>query len=307
MKLFRRLNNYFHFNKQERNGVFVLCLLVFVLFALRLAMPYFYTRQLPISIVAIPTIASNEDEPKYDKPNYNNHTTKLNDNEITKQLFVFNPNTITKNEAITLGFKDKTANILINFRNKGGKFFKPTDLKKLYGLSEQLFEKLLPYVLIPNQYKEFNKDTFENKYPEKKQYEKFTTKKELLELNSADSLSIVYLKGIGPAFTKRILKYRSMLGGFHNINQLKEVYGITDSLFISLSEQISINPKNIDYLPINVIDINTLKKHPYFNYSKAQAVINYRTLHGKLNEINFADVGVFSEEKLKLISPYLLF
>jgi competence protein ComEA len=67
--------------------------------------------------------------------------------------------------------------------------------------------------------------------------------KTVVEINTADSLSIVYLKGIGPGFTKRIMKYRAMLGGFHSINQLKEVYGMTDSTFTLLSSQIKLDPK----------------------------------------------------------------
>jgi len=126
-----------------------------------------------------------------------------------------------------------------------------------------------------------------------------------VEINSADSLSIVFLKGIGPGFTKRIIKYRTMLGGFHSINQLKEVYGMTDSLFLILTSQIQLYPNAVTKIPINAIDFNSLRKHPYFNFQLAQAIINYRLKHGKLTEEDIKALGMFSDEKLKLILPYL--
>jgi len=86
---------------------------------------------------------------------------------------------------------------------------------------------------------------------------------------------------------------------------LKEVYGMTDSTFKLLNSQIKIDPNTISKIPINSIDFNSLRKHPYFNFQTAQAVVNYRLKHGKITEQNFKDLGVFSEEKLQLILPYL--
>jgi DNA uptake protein ComE-like DNA-binding protein len=115
----------------------------------------------------------------------------------------------------------------------------------------------------------------------------------------------VFLKGIGPGFTKRIIKYRSMLGGFHSVNQLKDVYGMNDSLFLLLSSQIKLDANALTKIPINAIDFNSLRKHPYFNFQSAQAVVNFRLKHGKLTEADMKGLGVFSEEKLRLILPYL--
>lgn len=292
------LFNFFHFNKQERNGVFVLCIIIAVLFTIRQLLPWIVTDPDPVQFINVtvnspsPVLIS---EQNIDRSDSNDPVT------VSGERFVFNPNSITQEEALKLGFSKKTSATLINFRNKGGKFYKPDDLKKLYGLSPQLFEELESYVLIPNERKEFKKDTV---YP-KRVYEKKIFTRELVDLNSADSLSIVYLKGIGPGFTKRIIKYRSMLGGFHSVNQLKEIYGMTDSLFITLSSQITLDDNAITKIPINAIDFNSLRKHPYFNFQSAQAIINYRFKHGKLTEATIKELGVFNDEKLRLILPYL--
>ena len=295
------LFNFFHFNKQERNGVFVLFAILAILFLIKLVLPFFITNDAQLIM---------KDSDSLNKINaldtFVNEKKIINKKEINtyieKELFVFNPNTISSEEALKLGFSKKLTSILINFRNKGGKFFKPEDLKKLYGLSPKLFQSLESYILIPNNKKEFKKDSTNYKSFPKKTYTKTS-----VELNSADSLSIVYLKGIGPSFTKRIIKYRTMLGGFHNINQLKEVYGMTDSLFLSLSSQVQIDKTKLTPIPINAIDLNSLRKHPYFNFQTAQAIINFRFKHGKLTEKDIIDLGIFNSEKLSVILPYLTY
>jgi competence protein ComEA len=291
------LFNFFHFNKQERNGVFVLCLIIVVLFAVRLLMPLLKGDS-PRVQLTMAHVQSSENaiehkshEPEKDKK----------DVSISGQRFVFNPNTVSEEDAQKLGFSKKLSATLHNFRNKGGKFFKAEDLKKLYGLPPKLYDELESYILIPQ--KEYKRDSvFVNK---PHTYEKKIYTKELVEINTADSLSIVFLKGIGPGFTKRIIKYRSMLGGFHSASQLKEVYGMTDSLFLTLSAQIKLDASALTIIPINAIDFNSLRKHPYFNFQSAQALVNFRSKHGKLVEADIRGLGVFSEEKLRLILPYL--
>jgi len=48
-----------------------------------------------------------------------------------------------------------------------------------------------------------------------------------------------------------------------------------------------------------------LRKHPYFGFASAQAIINFKFKHGKLIEKDIIELGIFNDEKLKLILPYL--
>jgi len=293
------LFNFFHFNKQERNGVFVLCIIMVVLFGVRLLMPLLQNDSNTVQLITIAPAAKNV----IDEISLNETEDKISSEiKISNERFVFNPNTVSEEDAQKLGMSKKLSATLSNFRNKGGKFFKPEDLKKLYGLPPKLYQELESYILIPNSKSEFKRDTV---YPATRSYEKKIYANTLIEINTADSLSIVYLKGIGPGFTKRIMKYRAMLGGFHSLNQLKEVYGMTDSTFTLLSSQIKLDPNSVSKIPINAIDFNSLRKHPYFNFQTAQAVVNFRLKHGKLTEQSFKDLVVFSDEKLRLILPYL--
>ena len=130
------LFHFFHFNKQERNGIFVLCFIISILFALRLLLPIISNESKQVQFIALNTAVTDSSEnfngkQKFSEKNNNYHQTQ-------KQKFVFNPNTVTEEDAQKLGFSKKLSARLVNFRNKGGKFYKPADLKKLYGLSPKL-------------------------------------------------------------------------------------------------------------------------------------------------------------------------
>ena len=304
MKLKLWLLNFFHFNKQERNGIFILFLIIFGLFFIKLFLPSLVGKNNTIQFIQVNSQNQNPDftkELEVESLDKNNRSEKS-----SNKKFVFDPNTISLEEALKLGFSKKIYAILNNYKNKGGHFYKPEDLKKLYGLSPKLYHELESYILIPKVTKGYTSHSTYNSVNEKPAatFQKREHAKPLLDINTADSLSLVYLKGIGPAFTKRILKYRTMLGGFHSMNQLKEVYGMTDSLFIALNTQIILNT-NYQKIPINSIDLNTLKKHPYFNFHSAQSLLNYRSKHGLLAEKDIIALGIFNEDKLRLILPYL--
>lgn len=303
MKLKEWLFNFFHFNKQERNGVFIMCIILALLFAFKLLMPFIFNDHNNVQLITVEVASSNATIDTLAQPKTNNFSKNYN-SSLNQKLFVFNPNTITLEDAKQLGFSSKLSHTLQNFRNKGGKFFKAEDLKKLYGMSSKLYSQLESYILIPTIKKD--KDTLGFK-SQTTAVEKKALSKKLVELNSADSLAIVYLKGVGPAFTKRIIKYRKMLGGFHSIYQLKEVYGMNDSLYNAISSQVLVNTDVVSKIPINAIDVNSLKSHPYFSYQSANAIVNFRSKHGRISESDFKSLGLFSEEKLQKIIPYLSF
>lgn len=296
-----RLAGFSYFNKQERNGVFLLCLILMLVILLRLFLPLLLDGINPLERMAPEPELPAANERHENAPQLPRDDIRDVKAQQRHERFVFNPNTLSAEDAKMLGFPEKLSKTLINFRSKGGKFFKAQDLQKLYGMSPGLYAALEPYVLIPDRKRSFQRDTL---YP-KQSYQTKTFVKNIVEINAADSLAIVYLKGIGPGFTKRILKYRTLLGGFHSLEQLKEVYGMNDSTYAILTSQIVIDKHQITKIPINAIDLQSLRKHPYFNFQSAQAIINYRSKHGKLAEADLMALGVIPQEKLALILPYL--
>jgi competence ComEA-like helix-hairpin-helix protein len=216
----------------------------------------------------------------------------------TFHLFAFDPNTVSYNELIKLGLSERTAATFIKFRNKGFVFKEVSDLKKIYGINEKTYAALEPYVVIKHQTNQYKTDNTKNNTVARN-----TVKK--IELNTADSIMLVELKGVGPAYAKRIIKYRTLLGGFTKTEQIKEVYGMTNELFELICSQITINPKAISKFNINSIDFKTLNKHPYVSYEITKQIMNYRK-QNKINENNLMDV-LQDEETVNKLKPYLTY
>ncbi len=300
MNFLKRISDYFNFNRRERNGVIVLTTIVFILLAIK----FYVSRLEPTNNISIQEI-TNEATLKIEKDsNISSSSNQLPNLQIISKdsstLFPFDPNTISTDQAKTLGFSAKAANVLDNFRKKGGKFKTKEDLKKVYGVSEKLYSKLEAYIIIESDKKtELPKTEF---VKEEKKFNK------IIEINSADSLQLLSLNGIGPAFTKKILKYRNALGGFYKKEQLLEVYGMKDTLYQLFVNNIKIDADAIEKLNPNFADINRLKKHPYINYNVANAIVQYREKHGKYNALkDLKNTSVVNDELLKKIEPYLEF
>ena len=130
--------------------------------------------------------------------------------------------------------------------------------------------------------------------------------KEEVELNSADSSLLVTIYGIGPTFAQRILKQRYKFGGFLELVQLKDVYGITDENYSKISEQLTLDTSKMIKININECSWGRLVGHPYISKNAANGIINYRKQHGNYKTV--ADIqgsNLVSEELYLKIAPYL--
>ncbi len=112
--------------------------------------------------------------------------------------------------------------------------------------------------------------------PKYKPYTKREVREVMLELNSADTLQLQELRGIGPGFARRIVKYREKLGGYYAKEQLMEVYGFTEELYGKVVSHITVNASKISKLDVNAHGIAELKLHPYISFYEAKAIVEYR-------------------------------
>lgn len=130
----------------------------------------------------------------------------------------------------------------------------------------------------------------------------------VVELNSADTLTLQLLHGIGSVRADRIVRYRERLGGFHSTRQLMEVYGITPELVADLEPHLSIDKSAITQIPINTIPLKQLSKHPYIEYYQARDIVRLRN-----NGIVFhsaADlraVPSIADSTIERLLPYISF
>ena len=127
------------------------------------------------------------------------------------------------------------------------------------------------------------------------------------ELNTADSLDLVQLYNIGPVIARRILKYRSLLGGYVRKEQLREVYGIDSARYNDIAPHLTVDPSRITPIDINTADIDRLKRHPYLDYYQAKAIIRLREEKGAYAGVrDILNIPIIDSETFTRIEPYLI-
>lgn len=185
-------------------------------------------------------------------------------------LFNFDPNTATLDEFQALGFSPKQALSLVNYRAKGGQYRVPEDFKKSFVVSEEHYKQLAPYIVICS----VKRDTV-GRYISKKVF--FQS----VDLNTADTNTLKMLRGVGSVIAKRIVNYRTRLGGFAKNEQLLEVYGVDSSKFLLLLNQLK-SPSGCNKIRINIDGVEILKRHPYITPYEARNIVYFRTKKGAI-------------------------
>jgi competence ComEA-like helix-hairpin-helix protein len=129
-----------------------------------------------------------------------------------------------------------------------------------------------------------------------------------IELNTADTAKLAELNGIGPAFARRIVSYRERLGGFHDKEQLKEVFGLDSEKYVGLQAQVTVDVSHIRKLQINKVTFDGLKQFPYLSFKQMNAIIQFREQHGEYQSIDdMRNIAILNEETLNKIKPYISF
>lgn len=222
------------------------------------------------------------------------------------QLHPFNPNTVSRDALLSMGVSPKAVQQWLNYRSKGGRFKQKEEVRKIYALTNNEYQRLSPYMKMPATISNSNKRvatvTMANKFS---QYDAISDVK--LDVNTATNQDWQRLKGIGPAYAKRIINFRSKLGGFVDLNQIRNTYRLPDSVFQKIKPQLLLSPI-APPLGINMATLETLTAHPYIQKRQAKAIVNYRKNHGKFGRWeDFKKVVVFSDQELIRLKPYLDF
>ncbi len=212
----------------------------------------------------------------------------------------FDPNTATAEDYIAMGFSEKQAAVIIRYRDKGGSFRVKEDFSKLYVVDSTTYKIFEPYIQIENTEIANPKHSLGNKsgafqsndhtgYEDRDAGSPTTERlksKTLIELNSADSVELIKIYGVGPVFASRIMKYRYKTGGFYSIEQLAEVYGIDSTRYAGIAPQVRVDTTLITKININTITLETLRRHPYFDYYTAKAIIDKRVQTGSFKTMD---------------------
>lgn len=261
---------YFNYTRPEKRGIILLVVLIIIVFIV----PTLHEKFKPETIIDFSEFEAQLNQFE------SNITAKEQEKEqnTTISYFYFDPNNIDKEGLIRLGFSKRQASNLINYRKAGGVFSNPTDLKKIYSIDSTLFRNIKPYIQI-NIDKEISETPqLSKKIPEEQKANSYESL--IIELNTADSVDLIKLPGIGKVMARRIIDYRNFLGGFYQKEQLLEVFGLNKETYNNIDDLIIIDAIHINKININTVEFKTLNKHPYMSYANTKAIFKYRQLMG---------------------------
>ena len=162
------------------------------------------------------------------------------------ESFRFNPNTVSLEELVRLGFTEKQAQSIINYREKGGRFRRKADFAKSYVVADSVFKRLEPFIDIPK-----------------------------IDINKADSAAFDELPGIGGWFAHKMVEYREQLHGYSCPEQLMEIYHFDQQKFDGLKDLISCSA--MEPYPFWSGSLEDIRNHPHIrNWQTAKDIVFYR-------------------------------
>lgn len=220
----------------------------------------------------------------------------------TYQMYPFNPNFITDFKGYQLGMSVEEIDRLHEFRKENKYVNSAREFQEVTGVSDSLLDEISIYFKFP--------EWVNN--PKKPVYQKFEKHVEnivIKDLNLATQEDLMAVRGIGPAFSERILKYRTSLGAFVSFEQLSEVYGLSEEVINEMRKYFVISDvSNIRKIKINELSMKDLGTFPYFRYPVSKEIVTYRSMNGEIqNNEDLAEIKGFPFEKIEIIALYLEF
>jgi DNA uptake protein ComE-like DNA-binding protein len=225
------------------------------------------------------------------------------------ELFPFDPNTADSTELLRLGLRPWQVRNIYKYRSHGGIYRTSTDFARLYGLTQKQFREMQPYIRISSDYspasllpevaaRQAHHDSIVAKYSIK------IKAGEHVQLNSADTAMLQRVPGVGSYYAHEIEIYRRRLGGFSNVEQLKEIDGFPESSL----KYFTASSMSIAKLNVNKLSLNQLKRHPYISFYQARDIVDYRRLRGPIKSLD--DLRLlkdFPPEEIERLRPYVEF
>ena len=223
--------------------------------------------------------------------------------------FLFDPNTADSATLCQLGLSPRLARRVINYRSKGGMFRRKEDFSKIYGLPEATYQRLYSFIQLPERLNAPRTAragiSRRRSLPPPASEERSTLS--WLNINTSDTAQLKQLPGIGSTLAARIVKYRQKLGGYHSVEQLEEIYHMTDQGLKSLKARTLIQPEDsLRRVNINHADLKTLAQHPYISWDLARALVQHRQNYGEYGSLDdLREVYLMTEKVFEKVAPYL--
>lgn len=302
------LEKYFGFTQKEIRGLCVFVLVIGILMVFPMVFSWIKPNEQEF-------ITAKDEEEIYEFLNIIQSTKKEDlsyhfseDLQSAVDYFPFNPNQLSHQEGIRLGLTERQIRMIQNYVSKGGTFRKKEDFKKIYAITIEDYERLAPYISIPKvENSQSSSSPTQNAVPADRMKKEEQTAQLYIELNSADSIALQSLRGIGPVFASRIVRFRDNIGGFYDVSQLLSVYGMDEERFQGIVNHVFVDTLLVKKININTVDYEQLRKHSLISFKQANAIVHYRKQHGDFKAIDdLLKIALIDEDFLLKIAPYLM-
>lgn len=301
----RFIINYLHFSRKERLGALLLTLLCAAVFALPEAARYFYPKKHTDFSRLRPEIEA-----------FSRALQSAGSSPV--DLFTFDPNTASFDDFVQLGLSEKVANIICNYRDKGGRFREPDDFQKIWSLPKEDYERLLPYIRVES----VENEPFESE-----------TKPAKVELfafdpNTVSETDLLRL-GLPGRTAKSIVNYRAKGGKFRRKEDLRKIYTLDEQDYARLEPYMVMgatvvsleSPRPASYadghagaakyvserlLDVNSADVEAWQRLPGIGEKRAQRIVAFReALGGFLSVAQVGEMYGLPDSVFQKIRPML--
>lgn len=233
---------------------------------------------------------------------------------LSASLRPFDPNHADSLTLLSLGLSKWQVKNMLAYRRKGGRWRSPDDLRRLYGLTEEEFKRLRPYVRIAeadrrSKFVPFpRKEDYGVPMAERVDYERVEklTEGTNISLNMADTTLLKKIPGIGSYNARKIVKYRESMGGFVSVRQIEEIEGLPAGL--SRWFENDSHETKVRKLRINKASFKELVRHPYLDYEQTKAIVNHIRKYGPIR--SWQELRLykeFSDKDFERLTPYVDF
>ncbi|WP_460676316.1 ComEA family DNA-binding protein [Hymenobacter coalescens] len=239
-------------------------------------------------------------------------------------LSPFDPNRVDETGWQARGLPHFLAKRLVKYRDAIGGFRAKEQLRKAYGLHDSTYQRLAPYLQLPEHLPAAEKTAYASRYPERgssaegaatqpgnSRFPRKPRNLQPFDLNAADTTQLMQIRGFGRKLSMRVVEYRERLGGFVSVAQTAEIYSLRDApdLVDSLRKYTFVAP-GYQPAPLNVNDgeFGVISQHPYLGKRLARVVLAYRQQHGPFRQpADLRQIRVLDEETYQKLLPYLRF
>lgn len=307
----KNIFDFFYYTKAERKA----CVLLLILCSLAFVLPEWidfsphYDLQSLGKAPKVLQVRANWAKPQSKGSFKGNYSPRYGEQTPKVAVFSsFDPNVVSLQSLLNMGLSPRSAHIWVKYLSKGGRFKKREDVLKIYGLPPKWYQMALPHMHIAASSQEQTEGSLESQLP-KKEWTKLSAKSCIpIDINTADTASWQSLRGIGKVLANRIVKFRDKLGGFYAIDQVKETYGLVDSVYQKIQPCLQLSNPTLKPLNINQASFNELAGHPYLGFKAAKAILTWRDQHGPFTKVEDLEAIVaLREQQLSRVRPYLQF